>query len=80
MEIVWEGKGADEKGIDRKSGKVIVQVDPKYFRPAEVDLLLGNAAKAEKLLGWKPVTTIDQLAEIMMKNDLKDAAKRAKNG
>lgn len=80
MDIVFEGEGVNEKGIDRKTGKVIVEVDPRYFRPAEVELLLGDASKAKNKLGWEARTTIDELVAIMMENDLREAAARAKNG
>ncbi len=69
-DIVWEGEGLEEVGRDRKSGKVIVEVDPKFFRPAEVDLLLGNPSKAIGKLGWRPTVRFEQLVEIMMKADL----------
>lgn len=69
IKIKWEGKGVDEKGVDEK-GRVLVQVDPKYFRPTEVDLLHGNPAKAEANLKWKPKVTIDQLVDEMVKADL----------
>ncbi|MCH9664423.1 MAG: GDP-mannose 4,6-dehydratase [Gammaproteobacteria bacterium] len=70
MDIVWEGKDMDEKGIDRKSGKVVVELDPRYFRPAEVDLLLGDPTKAQKDLGWKPETSLDELIAEMVESDL----------
>jgi GDPmannose 4,6-dehydratase len=70
FDIVWEGEGVKAVGRDRKSGKVIVEVDPRYFRPAEVDLLLGDPRKAERELGWKPKVTFHQLVELMMKADL----------
>jgi GDPmannose 4,6-dehydratase len=57
IELVWEGKGVDEKGICKKTSKILVEVDPKYFRPTEVEQLLGNPAKAKKLLGWNPTQT-----------------------
>ena len=69
-DIVWEGEGVNEVGRDRKSGKVIIEVDPKFFRPAEVELLLGNPAKAKAKLGWEPKVKFEQLVEIMMKADL----------
>lgn len=72
FDLVWEGKDVDEKGIDKKSGKVIIEVDPKYFRPTEVDLLQGNAAKAKKNLGWETKTDIDGLVKIMMDYDKKE--------
>jgi GDPmannose 4,6-dehydratase len=67
--IGWKGKGVDETGVCKKTGKTIVRVDPKYFRPTEVDLLLGDPSKAKKTLGWKPSITFDQLVEIMVKAD-----------
>ena len=78
-EIIWEGAGVKEKGIDKKTGKEIVRISEKYFRLAEVDALIGNPAKAEKLLGWKPKTTIEQLCQIMVESDiigLKNNSKR----
>jgi GDPmannose 4,6-dehydratase len=78
FDLEWTGEGVNEKGIDRKSGRVIVEVDPKYFRPAEVDQLLGNPAKAKAKLGWEPQTTVDQLVKIMMTHDL-DMVKRSLN-
>lgn len=75
MDIAWEGKGLDERGVDRKTGKAVVKVDPRYFRPAEVDTLLGDASKARRELGWEPKTTLEGLVDEMMSFDL-DAAKR----
>jgi GDPmannose 4,6-dehydratase len=69
-EIQWEGQADKEIGRDRKTGKVIVEIDPKFFRPAEVDLLHGNPAKAKAKLGWQPKVKFEQLVEIMMKADL----------
>ena len=76
FELVWEGENENEKGYDKNTGKLIVEVDPKYFRPAEVELLIGDASKAKEKLGWEPKVEIDELVEIMMKNDLKEAQKR----
>jgi len=70
--LAWEGEGADEKGRDRKTGKVIVRVDPKFYRPAEVDLLLGDATKARNKLGWQPKVKFEGLVELMMKADLEE--------
>jgi GDPmannose 4,6-dehydratase len=70
FEIAWEGEGDREIGRDRKSGKSIVEVDPKFYRPAEVELLLGSPAKAKAKLGWKPKVKFDELVEIMMRADL----------
>ena len=72
--IVWKGEGAEEVGIDAESGKVIVEIDPRYFRPTEVDLLLGNPGKAERVLGWKHTTTFPQLVAEMVASDLKAVA------
>ena len=70
MDIVWEGEGVDEKGIDKKSGKTVVTVNPKFFRPAEVELLIGDPTKAETKLGWKREISFDELVERMVKNDI----------
>lgn len=72
-DIVWKGEGVEEKGYDRETGKLIVEVDPRYFRPAEVELLIGNPAKAKEKLGWEPKVMIDELVEIMMKTDIQEA-------
>jgi GDPmannose 4,6-dehydratase len=72
IELKWEGEGVNEKGIDIKTGKVLVEVDPKYFRPAEVEQLLGNPTKAKTLLGWNPSkTSFEELVRIMVENDLR---------
>lgn len=72
IELKWEGEGVNEKGIDVKTGKVLVEVDPKYFRPAEVEQLLGNPTKAKTLLGWNPSKTpFEELVRIMVENDLR---------
>ncbi len=70
MEVEWSGSGLDETGKDKASGKVVVKVNKDFFRPAEVDILIGNPAKAEKELGWKRNVTFDGLVERMVKNDL----------
>lgn len=71
IDIEWSGTGVDEKGINVKTGKVIVEVDPKYFRPTEVDLLLGDPSKAKTLLGWNPTSTpFERLVELMVKHDM----------
>ncbi|OGI22332.1 MAG: GDP-mannose 4,6-dehydratase [Candidatus Moranbacteria bacterium RIFCSPHIGHO2_01_FULL_55_24] len=69
-ELIWEGEGIDEKGIDKATGKVLIEVDPKYFRPAEVDLLIGDNSKAKKLLGWEPKVKFEELVKIMTSADL----------
>jgi len=71
INIQWKGKGVNEKGVDGKTGKVLVEIDERYFRPTEVDLLLGDATKAYKTLGWKPKYTIAQLVKEMVASDVK---------
>jgi len=68
--LKWEGNGINEKGIDEKSGKVLIEVDEQYFRPTEVDILLGNSDKAKKKLGWRIKTSFEELIKIMVKADL----------
>ena len=68
--IDWSGSGVDEEGIDAKSGKTLVKVDPRYFRPTEVDLLLGDPSKAEKMLGWQATTKFEKLVAEMVQADL----------
>jgi GDPmannose 4,6-dehydratase len=68
MRVKWEGEGLDEVGINAHTGKVIVRVDPKYFRPAEVETLLGDSTKARSVLGWTPEYTFDKLVEDMCIN------------
>ena len=75
IDLVWEGKGVDEKGIDKKTGKVIIEVDPRYFRPAEVDLLLGDSAKARQKLGWTPKYDLKTMVSEMVEEDMKEAKK-----
>lgn len=69
--IEWQGTGENEKGIDTATGKVIVQVNPKFYRPAEVDLLIGSPAKAKAVLGWEPKTTLEELCKMMVEADLR---------
>jgi GDPmannose 4,6-dehydratase len=71
IEVQWEGSGESERGIDRASGQVVVEVDPRYFRPTEVDLLLGDATKAKDRLGWTPRTSFDELVRLMVEADLR---------
>jgi GDPmannose 4,6-dehydratase len=78
--IEWRGKGRDETGIDAKSGKTVVRIDPVYFRPTEVDLLIGDPSKAREKLGWKPKTTFKELVKEMMAGDLAIARREAANG
>ena len=76
INLRWEGEGVNEKGIDIATGKVLVEVDPKYFRPAEVDQLLGDPSKAKQLLGWNPQkTSFEELVRIMVQHDMKKVHK-----
>ena len=70
IEVEWSGEGVDEIGIDKETGKMVVKVNEEYFRPAEVNLLIGNPEKAEKALGWKRNISFDELVERMVKNDM----------
>ena len=71
-EMIWQGEGVNEKGIDKKSGKVLVEVDPKYFRPAEVELLWGDSTKARTELGWEPRYSFTELVKEMVASDLEE--------
>jgi GDPmannose 4,6-dehydratase len=73
MQLRWQGQGVEEKGYDIATGKCIVEVDPRYFRPAEVETLLGDPTKAKQKLGWVPRTTFKELVAEMMREDLKGA-------
>ncbi|WP_454621625.1 GDP-mannose 4,6-dehydratase [Bradyrhizobium cenepequi] len=75
--IEWRGEGVDETGVDTKSGKTVVRIDPTYFRPTEVDLLIGDASKAREKLGWKPKTSFGQLVKEMVASDLAEARAEA---
>ena len=76
IELEWKGTGVDERGIDKATGKELVAVDPAYFRPTEVEQLLGDPTKAKTKLGWNPTaTSFDELVRLMMESDLKKAAK-----
>ena len=76
IELEWRGDGLDEQGIDRKTGRVLVEVDPKYFRPAEVEQLLGDPSKAKAKLGWNPrKTSFEDLVKIMVEHDMKKVRK-----
>jgi len=82
MTITWEGKGVNEKGIDKNSGKVLIEIDPRYFRPAEVEILIGDPSKAYAKLGWKPKVQLPELVKMMVAHDIKLAEKEQhlKNG
>jgi GDPmannose 4,6-dehydratase len=78
--IEWRGKGVEETGVDKTSGKTFVRIDPQYFRPTEVDELIGDATKAREKLGWKPKTSFAQLVKEMVAGDLAIARREAANG
>lgn len=75
IDLAWEGRGVKEKGVDAASGKVLVEVDPRYFRPTEVDCLTGDASKARAALGWRPRVALPELILMMVQADLKEAAR-----
>lgn len=77
IELVWKGKGLDEKGVDAKTGRVLVEIDPRYFRPTEVDSLLGDASKIKEKLGWEPEIGFDELVKEMVAHDLEEARREA---
>lgn len=70
-ELVWEGAAEQEVAVDKKTGTTLVRVNPKFYRPAEVELLIGNAEKAKRELGWEPKTTLEQLCEMMVAADIR---------
>lgn len=76
MELTWEGEGENERGIEKKSGKVRVEVDPNYYRPTEVDLLIGDASKAKEKLGWTPKVRFTKLVKLMAQADWTKVQKR----
>ncbi len=76
-DIIWEGNGIEEKGILKSSGREVVAIDPRYFRPTEVDLLVGNPSKAKEVLGWQPKTTFRELVKLMVASDFEKAKKRS---
>jgi GDPmannose 4,6-dehydratase len=78
--IEWRGQGVEETGIDGKSGKTVVRIDPQYFRPTEVDLLIGDPSKAHRTLGWKPKTSFADLVKQMVAGDLAIARREVANG
>ena len=70
-DLAWQGTAEAEVAIDRKSNKTLVRVNPKFYRPAEVELLIGDASKAKRELGWEPTTTLEQLCEMMVEADIR---------
>lgn len=69
-EIIWEGTGVNEKGRDAKTGTILVEISPEFFRPTEVDLLIGDPSRAKKKMGWETKTTLEELVQLMMASDL----------
>ena len=78
--LQWRGQGIEETGIDKKTGKTVVRVDPTYFRPTEVDILIGDSSKARKTLGWKPKTSFAQLVKEMVAGDIEIARREVAHG
>ena len=68
--LTWDGKGQGETGTDRNSGKLLVRINPRFYRPAEVDILKGNAGKAKRELGWEPKTRFSDLVKLMVDADV----------
>jgi len=75
LDLIWQGQGVDEIGIDQKTGKTIIKIDPRYFRPTEVDMLIGDASKAKEKLGWEPKVKFNELIDIMLEHDLNELKK-----
>jgi GDPmannose 4,6-dehydratase len=75
INVDWQGSGVNEKGIDKATGNVVVEIDPRYFRPAEVELLIGDPSKAKMNLGWEPKVQLPELVKMMVQDDLKLAEK-----
>jgi len=69
VQIEWQGTLTEEKGLDAKTGRILVEVDSKYFRPTEVDVLLGDSSKARRVLGWEPKTSLEELVRLMVQYD-----------
>jgi GDPmannose 4,6-dehydratase len=70
IDLVWKGKGVEERGVHAQTGEVVVEISPEFFRPAEVDVLLGDASKARKILGWSPQTGVEELVKMMVEADV----------
>jgi GDPmannose 4,6-dehydratase len=71
VELLFNGSGIDERGVDASTGRTVLRINPKFYRPAEVDLLIGNPAKAKAKLGWEPHTTLEELCRMMVEADLR---------
>jgi GDPmannose 4,6-dehydratase len=80
LPIEWRGSDVEEQGVDARTGRVLIEIDPRYFRPTEVDLLLGDATKATEKLGWTPRTTFEELVDLMVTSDLELAASERRSG
>lgn len=76
MPLKWQGEGIDEKGIDQKTGRTLIEVNPRYFRPTEVDILIGDPIKAKEKLGWQPKMKFEELARMMARKDYEKVLKR----
>ncbi|MBU4444716.1 GDP-mannose 4,6-dehydratase, partial [bacterium] len=76
MELDWHGKNESEKGIEKKTGKTLIEINPRYFRPTEVDLLIGDYSKAKEKLGWQPKVKFEELARMMARKDYEKVLKR----
>ena len=76
MDLIWEGEKEREVGLCKKDNKILVEVDPRYYRPTEVELLIGNSSKAKEKLGWVPKVTFKELAHIMTQADFEKVKKR----
>jgi GDPmannose 4,6-dehydratase len=79
IDITWQGEGVNEIGINSKNNDILVKINPRYFRPTEVEVLLGNPAKAKKILNWEPKTSFDELVKIMIQEDMIEAQKEKNN-
>jgi GDPmannose 4,6-dehydratase len=71
ISLKWDGEGINEKGIDSANGKVLVEIDSRYFRPTEVDILIGDPTKAKEKLGWEPKVQLPELVKMMVEHDIK---------
>ena len=76
IELEWVGKNENEKGIEKKSGKTRIAINKNYYRPTEVESLMGDASKAKKILGWEPTTTLPELVKLMVQADWTRVQKR----
>ena len=79
IDLAWKGRGVNEVGIDAASGKSIIFIDPAYFRPAEVDILIGDASKAKRVLGWKPKTKFMELVKLMVDAEVEELVPRIRS-